>query len=339
MYTNTLIKKDKKTLFDEFKQLINEHGFRYRMCWLWCFHISKTVWLEETLPLCIFSWVFILTGGLIYFTPLFKLMDDYMIKIVDTPFMDTLWDTIQFEYCGKAKMLTKSGFEETMFEHKLPHPECYTLETLPTDSLVWCKSDTSACGHGHFVYDPTKDPKPTDPSLTMQEVLTPHPNIAQLLSHAHMPTFRFTSVSTCGSKPRCIEPFILRIAPPGSLLDNDHTKSGRVMLFADRSGKFVRAASYPQNTPINRMPNGADFSEVEIPFWEEMVQLVERAHAELLPHVCLLGWDVACTPKGPKLVEVNNCNPVPSLFNKKVDEEIQNAKQAHIAHMLNTFGN
>jgi len=304
------------------------------LCWLWSFHITKTVYLDETVLVTIFAYLFVFTGGLIYFTPVWKWLDDKLIDLIDVRFFDTLWDTIQFEYSGRAKMLTKSGFEETATKAGLPYPESYTLDTLPTDRKVWCKSDTSSCGHGHFVYDPTKDAKPSDSTLTMQEVLVPHPNLAQLLSHPHMPTFRFTSVSICGSKPRCIEPFILRIAPPGSLLDNDHTKKGRIMLFANREGKFTKAIGYPQNEPIYKMPNGVDFTEVEIPFWKEMVRIVEQAHADLLPHVCLLGWDVACTPNGPKLVEVNNCNPVPTLFNKKVDAEIQAAREAQIAYLL-----
>lgn len=337
MYSHSLMKQEKRTFTDEIKHFVKEHKFRYKMCWLWCFHISRTIKLEETVVMTIFAWIFVFTGGLIYFTPIWKWLDDHMVHLIDTPFFDTLWDTIQFEYSGKAKMLTKSGFQKIVSHEGLPYPESYTLDTLPTDRKVWCKTDDSACGRGHFVYDPTKDAKPTDPELTMQEILVPHPNIEQLLSHPHMPTFRFTSVSICGKKPRCIEPFILRIAPPGSLLDNDHTKSGRVMLFANREGRFVKAVSYPENEPIDQMPNGVDFREVEIPFWKEMVQLIERAHAELLPHVCLLGWDIACTPNGPKLVEVNNCNPVPSLFNKKVEAEINAAREDQIAYLLKSI--
>lgn len=337
MYTHSLVKKTKKTFINEIKQLIEDHRFRYKMCWLWTFQIGAATQLEETPLLTIFSALFVFTGGLIYFTPLWKWADDYVKHLIDTPFFDTLWDTLQFECSGTAQMLTKSGFERMVSEANFPVPESYTLNTLPTDRKVWCKADNTDCGRGHFVYDPTKDSKPTDPKLVIQEILVPHPNLAQLLSHPHMPTFRFSTVSICGKKPRCIEPFILRIAPPGSLLDNDHAKPGRVMLFANRAGKFTKAMSYPENEPIDQMPNGVDFRKVEIPFWEEMVQIVEQAHAELLPHVCLLGWDVACTPNGPKLVEVNNSNPVPSLYNKKVEAEINANMKSQIAYLLESI--
>lgn len=41
-----------------------------------------------------------------------------------------------------------------------------------------------------------------------------------------------------------------------------------------------------------------------IPFWNECKSMVKEA-AKLLPDVCLLGWDVAVTPDGPVIVEVN----------------------------------
>jgi len=319
---------------EPFSQLVAAHLFRVRMCAVWCFQVDKTIDLEETKHLTYGSWLFVLTLGMVYFTPIWKYIDDHMIKIVDTSFFSTLWDTIQFEHSGVAKILTKSGFEDTCRKHNFPVPESYTLDTLPQDRKVWCKSDTSACGNGHFIYDPKTDQKPTDPTLTLQEILVPHPTLAKLISHAHMPTFRLTTYSVCGGKPKCVSPYILRVAPPGSLLDNDHSKKGRILLFANEDGQFKEAFSYPEAELVREMPNGVDYKKIQIPFWKQMVELVEKAHSELLPDVCVLGWDVACTPTGPKLVEVNNCNPVLGLWNQKVNTEIKIHMEDHINWVL-----
>ena len=49
----------------------------------------------------------------------------------------------------------------------------------------------------------------------------------------------------------------------------------------------------------------------------EMLELVERAHARMMPGVPLAGWDVAFTNKGMLLLEANlSCNFFRGSFDK-----------------------
>lgn len=64
---------------------------------------------------------------------------------------------------------------------------------------------------------------------------------------------------------------------------------------------------------------GVNISGTQIPNAQEMVQLVESAHARLLPGVPIVGWDVALTTDGLVLLEVNlSCNFFRGSFDKNV---------------------
>ncbi len=52
---------------------------------------------------------------------------------------------------------------------------------------------------------------------------------------------------------------------------------------------------------------GQEFIGTQIPHWEETLRLVEDLHRSI-PNYVLFGWDVAITPTGPEIIEVNT-NP------------------------------
>ncbi|MEE4330996.1 MAG: sugar-transfer associated ATP-grasp domain-containing protein [Wenzhouxiangella sp.] len=68
---------------------------------------------------------------------------------------------------------------------------------------------------------------------------------------------------------------------------------GRVFSYSADQREFSR------NPYTNKRVEG-----VQLPFWAEMVDLVERAHANL-PTYPFLGWDVAICPEGPTVLEAN----------------------------------
>ena len=74
---------------------------------------------------------------------------------------------------------------------------------------------------------------------------------------------------------------------------------------------------------------GTGIPGFEIPYWEECRQLCENA-SKLVPDIYLLGWDIAVTPDGPTVVEVNttpglmiiqapNCHGIKHEFEKIKD--------------------
>ena len=58
--------------------------------------------------------------------------------------------------------------------------------------------------------------------------------------------------------------------------------------------------------------SGAQLIGFQVPHWEKVVQLVEKAHYQL-PQSLLFGWDIAITEDGAELVEVNRA-PGPMLM-------------------------
>lgn len=56
----------------------------------------------------------------------------------------------------------------------------------------------------------------------------------------------------------------------------------------------------------------------QIPDFKQMLQLVCDSHLRLVPDVPLVGWDVALTPQGVSLLEINiSCN----FFNGSYDRQ------------------
>ena len=73
--------------------------------------------------------------------------------------------------------------------------------------------------------------------------------------------------------------------------------TGRLGKAATRSGKLIEA--------VERHPNtGAVIEGHQIPFWNEAVRLVTRAH-EAASRMVVVGWDVAVLEDGVVLVEGN----------------------------------
>lgn len=84
---------------------------------------------------------------------------------------------------------------------------------------------------------------------------------------------------------------------PGNLLaqiDRDSGRVGRVL-----SGTGIGALSHTHHPDT-----GATLTGFTHPQWNAMRSLALEA-AALMRHVPLIGWDIACTPEGPVIVEMN----------------------------------
>lgn len=66
---------------------------------------------------------------------------------------------------------------------------------------------------------------------------------------------------------------------------------------------------------------GQNFKEITMPFWEEVLALAEEAALKFLP-LRTLGWDIAITEKGLKILETNNPYTPPNFF-KPMDKFIK----------------
>lgn len=62
---------------------------------------------------------------------------------------------------------------------------------------------------------------------------------------------------------------------------------------------------YNDNTYINHPETGVHFKGFQIPMWEEVLTMLEKA-ATRVPQIGYVGWDVAITEYGPVIIEGNN---------------------------------
>jgi len=69
----------------------------------------------------------------------------------------------------------------------------------------------------------------------------------------------------------------------------------------------VRQAALLGGEPVDRHPDtGTRIIDASLPYWQESVALVLRAHAAAFARFPFLGWDIALTPNGPLLLETNS---------------------------------
>jgi len=308
--------------------------FRLKMCYYWCI-IPHTVVREETWLLNLGVYAYILTLGVIEFVPfLWQYVNKTMEGINDAKFFTALWDNLHIEASQAMSVFTKTGFYDACRDHGIPHPQCTEPADLDPAKKYWVKATISSCGRGHFVYDPSTEPLPEEKDLVYQEILVPHKDILKLLTHTHLATFRVTTVSILGEDPKCYGPYALRCAPKGSLLDNDQTRPGRIILFCGNDGVFTKAMEFPSQQEVSTIPNGADWKGQPVPFFREMLALCERAHRTFIPDVITAGWDVAITDEGPKLIEVNDCSPVMEFWRPEIHQKIMNSREQQLRYIL-----
>lgn len=80
-----------------------------------------------------------------------------------------------------------------------------------------------------------------------------------------------------------------------------------------KRGGFKKVTEHPET--------GQKFEEFKIPLWEEVIALAEEAALKFLP-LRTLGWDIAITERGLKILETNNPYTPPNFF-KPMDKFVK----------------
>ncbi|MEX2575294.1 MAG: sugar-transfer associated ATP-grasp domain-containing protein [Halofilum sp. (in: g-proteobacteria)] len=100
----------------------------------------------------------------------------------------------------------------------------------------------------------------------------------------------------------------LRMGADGDITDN----AGANRVFAgirDEEGRLIetgyRATGERFFETRTHPTTGVRFRDCAIPFYRECLDLARRAHA-WIPEVYSVGWDIAVTPEGPRLLEGND---------------------------------
>jgi len=163
----------------------------------------------------------------------------------------------------------------------------------------------------------------TDPGFSafvIQERLRAHPALQELSGSPNIQTVRIvTEVDELGT---CRIIFaVLRIITGDLVIDNfDGGRTGNLLSCVDPAGGSLEfaLAPAPGGIGIDRVSHhprtGLPFKDFRVPDWEAACALAKRAAILFLP-MRTLGWDIALTTRGPRIIETNRrwdpCNVLP----------------------------
>ena len=129
----------------------------------------------------------------------------------------------------------------------------------------------------------------------------------QIEQHPVIAQFNASSVNTCRIltyKNKAVACGI-RFGREGSFIDN--AAKGGLVVSVDMQTGLMGAYGlrwYDATKYYEHPDSHVAFKDVAVPFWHEMVEVVERTSC-MLPYYSSVGFDVACTPTGPVIIEVN----------------------------------
>lgn len=160
--------------------------------------------------------------------------------------------------------------------------------------------DPSAC----FFADPRYE------SFVIQERLLPHPSLQELSGTPCVQTVRI--VTDVDEQGGCRIPFaFLRVITGASVVDNfDGGRTGNLLSGVDLTNGTLSVSfgAAPGGIGMVRHTHhprtGISFKDFQLPDWEAACALAARAAILFLP-MRTLGWDIALTPSGPSIIEVN----------------------------------
>ena len=140
--------------------------------------------------------------------------------------------------------------------------------------------------------------------ILIQPVLSNHPDMAVFGSHA-LHTVRMLTLQFQGAVQLCNA--TLKLAEPWSVIDNYIAGGMAVSVGIDDGvlGNGARKAADSLPASEIGLADGAVFKGRRLPCWQEAVDLVVRLHREM-PEFASLGHDVALTPDGASIIEVNS---------------------------------
>ena len=136
-----------------------------------------------------------------------------------------------------------------------------------------------------------------------EETIQQHPEMDRLCARS-INTLRITTLLDDLGKPHCVYS-LLRVG--NGKKDVDNVTSGGMYTLVGEDGVLHypafcdKTASYYEKHPVS----GTCFAGFRIPYFQEAVELCLTA-SQKVPQMRYIGWDVAISPTGPRLVEGNS---------------------------------
>ena len=122
-----------------------------------------------------------------------------------------------------------------------------------------------------------------------------------------------------------------KVPSPKAMSDN-YWQEGSMIAEIDKASGIIlqcrRGAGPSQETIETHPVSGKTFPGMQIPHWDEVLQLTRQAHG-LMPEFGVFGWDIAITRDGPLIIECN-ANPHHMLYQLATGRGILNKDFAPI---------
>ena len=204
----------------------------------------------------------------------------------------------------------KNAFIAACQDAGFPTPRTYRLDEVPADGTFIVKDPREDQGRGVRLLSTEQIAQlPTNVAWQIQERLNNHPKLQPFLpADGPLSTLRLITNSD-GKTARAVTAG-LRMGSAGDVVD--HPVDGRFMVARVDLGTGtldLAEIRWPENYEIeivDRHPEvGVPFVGQPVPFFDEIRRLCEEAHSTLAPDAPTIGWDVAVTDEGPRLVELN----------------------------------
>jgi Sugar-transfer associated ATP-grasp len=150
-----------------------------------------------------------------------------------------------------------------------------------------------------------------------QRFIAAHPLIAQFSARA-LPTLRVVTLLSGGEAE--VAYAILRLPGENTNVDDFASKGAAYCLLDPVSGKIdvARSGNYLRGREVQEHPaSGMSLEGFAVPFWSDVRAACADIHLMFQGHGCI-GFDVAITPQGPLIVELNY-NPQHVLYQLSSD--------------------
>jgi len=185
------------------------------------------------------------------------------------------------------------------------------------DINCFCKPLTGVGGHGifyikvkngHIVVDSTEisledlGNSITTPMM-LEEAIYQHEALSALHPQS-VNTIRIITIMVEKNAVQVLAAF-QRIGCGGARVDNTHSGGIKVHISQDGllTGNGYRLSGF--GSTMSKHPDTQIvFDKYRIPFFQESLELVKRAHS-FIGGIHSVGWDIAITPKGPIIIEAN----------------------------------
>ena len=205
-------------------------------------------------------------------------------------------------------LLDKTRFFEQCGPAGLPTVPCYGTSAPPAlGEEVWLKPRRGGNGEGHRRSTVDARLLAALASLCETHTIQPlegnHPQLRELSPYS-LASLRVRMLHDGSGTPHQLGRADIKFARRGGIVSN--VSQGGVYVLIDEAGRFENEAIDLVGTHYQVHPDtGVRFEGRAVPFYDKAVALCRRAQLALASDFFLIGWDVAITPRGPVIIELN----------------------------------